>query len=41
MCLNCLFSVKNMKFCTETVFKLTKRIGYGGKPEIAVLPSKR
>ena len=41
MCLNCLFSVKNMKFGTETVFKLTKRIGYGGKPEIAVLPSKR
>ena len=39
MCLNCSFSVKSMKFGTETVFKMTKKIGYGGKPEIAVLPS--
>ena len=36
---NCSFSVKSMKFGTETVFKMTKKIGYGGKPEIAVLPS--
>ena len=36
---NCSFSVKSMKFGTETVFKITKNIGYGGKPEIAVLPS--
>ena len=35
MCLNCSFSVKGMKFGTET-----KKIGYGGKPEIAVLPSE-
>ena len=39
MCLNCSFSVKSMKFGTETVFKMTKKIGYGGKPETAVLPS--
>ena len=39
MCLNCSFSVKSTKFGTETVFKMTKKIGYGGKPEIAVLPS--
>ena len=39
MCLNCSFSVKSMKFGTETVFKMTKKIGFGGKPEIAVLPS--
>ena len=36
---NCSFSVKSMKFGTETVSKMTKKIGYGGKPEIAVLPS--
>ena len=36
---NCSLSVKSMKFGTETVFKMTKKIGYGGKPEIAVLPS--
>ena len=39
MCLNCSFSVKSMKFGTETVSKMTKKIGYAGKPEIAVLPS--
>ena len=39
MCLNCSFSVKSTKFGTETVFKMTKKIGYGGKPETAVLPS--
>ena len=39
MCLNCSFSVKSMKFGIETVFKMTKKIGYGDKPEIAVLPS--
>ena len=36
---NCLFSVKSMKFGTETVSKMTKKTGYGDKPEIAVLPS--
>ena len=36
---NCSFSVKSIKFGTETVSKMTKKIGYGGKPEIAVLPS--
>ena len=39
MCLNCSFSVKSTKFGTETVFKMTKKIGYGDKPETAVLPS--
>ena len=39
MCLNCSFSVKSTKFGTETVFKMTKKIGYGGKSDIAVLPS--
>ena len=39
MCLNCSFSVKSTKFGTETAFKMTKKIGYGGKPETAVLPS--
>ena len=39
MCLNCSFSVKSMKSGTETVFKMTKKIDYGGKLEIAVLPS--
>ena len=39
MCLNCSFSVKSMKFGTETVSKMTKKMGYAGKPEIAVLPS--
>ena len=36
---NCSFSVKSMKVSTETVFKMTKKIGYGGTPEVAVLPS--
>ena len=36
---NCSLSVKSMKFGTGTIFKMTKKIGYGGKPEIAVLPS--
>ena len=37
MCLNCSFSVKSAKYGTDTVFKITKKIGYGGKPETAVL----
>ena len=36
---NCSFSVKSMKFGTEIVFKMTKKIGYGGKPENPVLSS--
>ena len=36
---NCSLSVKSMKFGTKTVFKMTKKIGYGGRSEIVVLPS--
>ena len=34
MCLNCSFSVKSTKFGTETVFKMTKKIGFGAEANL-------